>query len=86
MVITMTEIEQAIHNFINELCEIGNDPDFTAEINIFDFGFVDSLDAAEIISFIEDNWKIEITQSDIMLYPMNSVREIAAVVETKLKG
>lgn len=81
----MNAIEQKIFDFINEHFDIDDAPDFTAEINIFDYGFVDSLGAAEIVNFVEENWQIEITQADLMLYPMDSVREIAAVVESKLK-
>lgn len=80
----MNEIQQKIFDFINETFSIESDPDFTPDVNIFDYGFVDSLGAAVIINFVEQCWSIEITQSDLTLYPMNSVEEIAAVVEGKL--
>ena len=38
----------------------------------------------EIIHFIEQTYNIEITQKDITLYPMNTIEEIAEVVENKL--
>jgi D-alanine--poly(phosphoribitol) ligase subunit 2 len=82
----MNEIEQAIYNFISERFQLDSDPDYTPEVNLFDFGFVDSLGATEILLFLEQNWNIEITQADLILYAMDSVCEIAAVVQTKLKG
>lgn len=80
----MTDIEQALFDFIREEFSIGDDPEYTKEVHLFDSGFVDSLGAIEIINFAEDNWKIEITQRDLTLYPMNTVEEIAAVVSSKL--
>jgi len=78
------DVKEKIFNYIKEHFEIGDDPDFTSDVNMFDYGFVDSLGAIEIISFIEDTWNIEITQQDLTLYPMNTVDEIARVAEGKL--
>ncbi len=82
----MDEIIEILSRYICEQFDIGDDPDFTPEVNLFDYGFVDSLGATEILLFVEDKWNIEITQKDLTLYPMNSVREIAEVVASKLKG
>ena len=65
--------------------DAGDDPDFTDEVNLFDFGFVDSLGATEILLYMEQQFGVEITQKDITMYSMNSINEIAAVVESKLK-
>lgn len=43
------------------------------------------MEAMEIISYVEERFQVEITQKDIVLYPMNSVAEIAAVVSGKLR-
>lgn len=80
----MNDIEQALYDFIKEHFEIEDDPDYTPEVHLFDSGFVDSLGAIEIINFAEEKWNIEITQRDLTLYPMNTVREIAAVISAKL--
>ena len=80
----MNDIEQALYDFIKEHFEIEDDPDYTPEVHLFDSGFVDSLGAIEIINFAEEKWSIEITQRDLTLYPMNTVREIAAVISAKL--
>ena len=54
-------------------------------MDLFDYGFVDSLGATEIVLFLEETFGIEITQADITLYPMNTIDEIAGVVEQKLQ-
>lgn len=81
----MTDIEQAIYDYIAETFDIDKgDPDFTPDVNLFDYGFVDSMGATEIILFIEEKWNIKITQRDLTLNSMNTVREISEVVQAKL--
>ena len=76
-------IAETISEFIREKFEIGDDPDFTNDVHLFNEGFVDSFGAVEIIHFVEETYGISITQKDITLFPMNTVNEIAAVVESK---
>ncbi len=79
----MTVIE-TISEFIREKFEIYDDPDFTNDVHLFNEGFVDSFGAVEIIHFVEETYNIKITQRDITLFPMNTVEEIAEVVESKI--
>lgn len=79
----LQEIVEKLDAFVREHFDIGNDPDYDLDVNLFDYGFVDSLGATEIVFFIEENFGIEITQKDITLYPMNTVNEIAEVVASK---
>lgn len=76
-------VAETISEFIKEKFEIGDDPDFTNDVHLFNEGFVDSFGAVEIIHFVEETYGISITQKDITLFPMNTVNEIAAVVESK---
>lgn len=78
------EIKETLYNFLKDNFEIDDDPDFTYDAHLFDMGFVDSLGATEIILFIEEHWNIEITQRDLILYPMNTIEEITEVIEGKL--
>lgn len=77
-------IREVLNEFIRDKFEIGDDPDFTNDVHMFNEGFVDSFGAVEIIHFVEETYNIKITQRDITLYPMNTVNEIAAVVEKKI--
>ncbi len=77
-------VQDTISEFIKEKFEIGDDPDFNNDVHMFNEGFVDSFGAVAIIHFIEETFNIEITQKDITLYPMNTVNEIAEVVESKI--
>lgn len=80
----MEEIKNTLSEFIRDRFEIGDDPDFTNDVHMFNEGFVDSFGAVEIIHFVEETYNVQITQRDITLYPMNTVEEIAAVVAKKI--
>jgi D-alanine--poly(phosphoribitol) ligase subunit 2 len=80
------EVKTALRNFIIQYSEIEpDDPDFTDDVHLFDYGFVDSLGATEIVLYVEDTFHVEITQEDITLYAMNTINEIAEVVARKLE-
>ena len=78
------DVSERLYEYIKEHFCIGEDPDFNYDVHLFDFGFVDSLGATEIILFLEDEFNVEITQKDIILYPMNTVNEITEVIKNKL--
>jgi D-alanine--poly(phosphoribitol) ligase subunit 2 len=78
------DITQELFDYIVTTFEIDTGGGFDADVNIFDFGYVDSLGAVKIIAELESRYGIEITQRDLMLYPMSTVSEIAAVVKTKI--
>ncbi len=80
----LQEIQKIIFDYVRDTFEIGDDPDYTMDVNLFDYGFVDSVGATDIILFVEERFGVEITQKDIVKYPMNSVEEIAAVIAEKL--
>ena len=78
-------VREVLRSFILEHFAIdAGDPDFSDDVHLFDYGFVDSLGATEIVLFLEDTFHVKITQADITLYPMNTINEIAEVVERKL--
>ncbi len=79
------EIETKLFAFIRDHFEIGDDPDYTMDVNLFDYGYLDSMGATELIIHIEQEFGVTITPGDIMKYSMNTVNEIAEVVKEKLK-
>ena len=80
----LQEIIAILDEYIREFADVGDDPDYDVEVNLFDYGFLDSLGAMNVIVFVEERFDVEITQKDITLYSMNTVTEIAEVVKEKL--
>ena len=78
------DILKRINDYVCQTCEIEDDPDYDVDTHLFDAGYLDSLGAVELVLFVEKEFGIEISQKDIVMYPMNTVREIADVVAQKL--
>jgi len=78
------EIIKTLEDYIREQFDIGDDPDYNPEVDLFEYGFLDSMGAMEVIAYIEEEYSIEITQKDVVLYPMNTIAEIAEVIANKL--
>ena len=81
---SLEEISTTIYEYIRGEYELEDDPDYTTDVNLFDYGYLDSLGATELILWLEAHYNIEISQKDIVLYPMNTVDEIAEVVFRKV--
>ncbi|MDR1775269.1 MAG: phosphopantetheine-binding protein [Actinomycetes bacterium] len=77
-------VKDELREWIRGHFNIGDDPDYTDDADIFDLGFVDSFGAVEIIDHIETTHGVEITQRDIVVHGMKTLDEIAGVVEGKL--
>ena len=82
MPIESTELDNAmgkVREFIRARFQIPeDDPDFDDDVHLFDYGYVDSFGAVELTSFVEKEYSIQIAPSDLVAYPLNTVREIAA--------
>jgi len=78
------DITQEISDIIVSMFDIEVDEGFDADVNVFDYGYIDSLGAVRIITELEARYGIEITQRDLMLCPMSTINEIAAVVKEKI--
>lgn len=60
-----------------------DDDEFTVDVHLFDYGYVDSIGATALIAHIEQTYGIQVTNQDLMLYSMNTVREIADFIQKK---
>ena len=78
------QIKEKMYTHIMEKYGLDGEPDYTADVNLFDYGFLDSMGATEVIMWLEETYNIEISQKDIILYPMDTIEEIAEVVFGKV--
>jgi methoxymalonate biosynthesis acyl carrier protein len=79
--INADQIAQELERFIRDHFKVpADDPDFSQDVHLFDYGYVDSFGAVELNTFVEEHFGVKISQSDLIAYPLNSVKEIAAFV------
>ncbi|WP_068777487.1 acyl carrier protein [Paenibacillus sp. FJAT-26967] len=80
----MEDIIQQLEEHIRSRYEIeADDEDFGTDVHLFDYGFIDSMGATALIAHIEQTYGIQVTNQDLMLYPMNTIQEIAHFISTK---
>lgn len=80
----METIAQELEQHIRDRYEIEPDDDeFTRDVHLFDYGYIDSIGATALIAHIEKTYGVQVTNQDLMLYPMNTVHEIATFIAQK---
>lgn len=78
------KVKSTLYSYIRDTYKVPeNDREYTCDVHLFDYGYVDSFGAAELLAFIEDTYGIEVTQKDLLLYPMNTISEIAGYIVEK---
>jgi len=80
------DIQKEIYDYIVSTFEVEIDDEFDADVNIFDYGYIDSLGAVRIITELENRYGIKIEQRDLMLYPLSTINEIATFVKMKIEA
>jgi acyl carrier protein len=84
------EIDQVtsdLRGFIRERFGIPeNDSDFNDEVDLFNYGYIDSFGAVELTSFIENRFSIRLTESDWVAFPLSTINEISSFVSKRHKG
>lgn len=63
-----------------------NDPEFNDTVHLFDYGYVDSFGAVDLVSFVQEKFGVTVSQSDLIAYPMNTIDEIGDFVALRKQG
>ena len=79
------KIKDDIRNYIINKSKIqSNDTDFN--LNLYKYGYLDSMDSMSVVFFIEENFNIKITKEDILMHNLQTINNIAILVSEKLKN
>src|SRR3954469_5603101 len=78
---------QELDAFIRAKFDVAaDDPDFTKDVHLFDYGYLDSFGAQELITHLEATYAIKISDNDLVKYPLNTLTEISTVVVDRQRG
>jgi len=81
------EIKEKIRQFIRaNLVVFEDEADFTDSDNIFEMGFVNSLFAMKLVSYIEQEFGITVDNEDLEISNFSSVDRIVGYIENKKTG
>lgn len=77
-------VDEIIRQFlIVNLISFDEDPKIGDDENIFESGFVDSTLAIQLVNFIEEKFKIIITDDDLDLLNFSTINRIVQFIERK---
>lgn len=77
-------IKNTIRQYIIDKAGIlPDDSDFSDDINLYKYGYLDSVDSMSVIYFLEDKFNIKITKEDILLNNMQSINEMTKLIIEK---
>ena len=80
------EIEAKIRDYIAQnLIFSDNGYQYPDDASFLEEGIVDSVGVLELVSFIEDNFKVKVSDQDIVPDNFDSVSKLAAYIRRKIK-
>ena len=81
------EIKQQLRQYIVSTYDVAaDDAEFNDDVHLFDYGYVDSFGAVDLVAFVERSFGIAISQSDLVAYPLNTITEIATFAALRQRG
>jgi methoxymalonate biosynthesis acyl carrier protein len=81
------ELKEKVRQFIEaNLVVFEDEADFTDSDNIFEMGFVNSLFAMKLVSYIEQEFGIEVDNEDLEISNFSSVDRIVEYIDNKKSG
>lgn len=81
-----SEIAARLRAFIRKQFGVPeSDPDFNDDVDLFNYGYVDSFGAVELAGFIEKSFSIKFTDSDWADHPLNTINQLSAFVARRQK-
>jgi len=85
--LNISDVMARLRGYIVERYKVPpSDPDFTDDVHLFDYGYIDSFGAVDLITFVKSDFQIELTENDLIAYPLNTIREIADFVIKRKAG
>lgn len=82
-----TQIATELRQFIRERYGVPeNDQDFNDDVDLFNYGYIDSFGAVALISFIEKQFAIQFTNADWVAFPLSTINQITSFVTKRQKG
>jgi acyl carrier protein len=82
-------MNETIRNYFAKtlLIEVGDGPgQISADRDLFEAGLIDSFAFVELVSFLEKEFKIKITDGEALSDAMSSFAKMSAFVDAKVKG
>jgi len=78
---TRQDIADELARYVREHFDIEDgDPDFGPDVHLYDYGYVDSFGAEELLAHVEKTYGVTIDEATMLRHPLNTLHEIADFV------
>lgn len=76
-----------LRSYVKTRFEIADaDRAFGDDTHLFDYGYVDSFGAVEMTVWSEKTYGIHVTNDDLVMHPLNTIREISTFIHGRVNG
>lgn len=79
----MDSISLAIRTFVRNNFLFGREPTFSDEDSFLEQGIIDSTGVLELVTFLEDKYKITVADEELVPENLDSIANVARFVESK---
>ena len=87
MHMNVDDARKELRRFIRERFTVPEeDLNFSDDVHLFDYGYIDSFGAVALIAFVEQNFSIKMTQNDLIAFPLNTIRQISSFAAKRKAG
>ncbi|MBU5265926.1 acyl carrier protein [Virgibacillus proomii] len=81
---SIQEIEKTVRSFLEEnMIFYERENSLDNDDNIFELGFVDSMFALSLVTFIENNFEIKVESEDLQISNFSSINNITNFIQNK---
>jgi methoxymalonate biosynthesis acyl carrier protein len=81
------EIESDLERHIRESFGVPEtDAEFNHDVDLFNYGYIDSFGAVELTNFIENRFSISLSESDWVAHPLRTISEISRFIHGRRNG
>jgi D-alanine--poly(phosphoribitol) ligase subunit 2 len=81
------EIAARLRSYIRQKFGIpDSDPQFSDDVDLFNYGYIDSFGAVDLHAFIEDAFSVRPTSSELIAVPLNTISQIAEFLARRQTG
>jgi D-alanine--poly(phosphoribitol) ligase subunit 2 len=80
-------IKSELRSYIRDNYKISHDdPDFSDQVHLYDYGYVDSFGSVQLKTFVESRFSVQFSQKDLTTVPLNTVEQMANFVVKRKNG
>lgn len=84
---SVSEIAAAVEAYVRSEGDVPDgDPHFNREVDLFEFGYIDSVGFVQLVVWLEDSYDIELTEAYLLDERFNTIGGIATIVDSRVRA